>query len=112
MSDISKTETSSTVTESKAAEVKETVKPVAETVKEKTDNAVKSSDVIHKLYIQYNDLEFSDELMFEAAVNAYCNESGKDKSCIKSVNLYVKPQEGKAYYVINDDAEKAGSIDL
>ena len=73
----------------------------------KTENAVS-----HKLYIQYNDLEFSDELMFEAAVNAYCNEYGQDKSSVEAVNLYVKPQEGKAYYVINNDAEKTGSIDL
>ena len=70
------------------------------------------SGVEHKLYIQYNDLEFSDELIFEAAVNAYCEEFGKDKASVKKVNLYVKPQEGKAYYVINDNAEESGSIDL
>lgn len=75
-------------------------------------NTIGKTEVSHKLYIQYNDLEFSDELMFEAAAKAYCTESGKDKSSIESINLYVKPQEGKAYYVINDDAEKTGSIDL
>lgn len=72
----------------------------------------KAAAITHKLYIQYNDLEFSDELMFEAAVNAYCNEFNKDKSFVETVNLYVKPQEGKAYYVINDDAKNSGSIDL
>lgn len=71
-----------------------------------------TKEASHKLYIQYNDLEFSDKLMFEAAVNAYCNEYGQDKSSVEAVNLYVKPQEGKAYYVINNDAEKTGSIDL
>lgn len=69
-----------------------------------------AKETSHKLYIQYNDLEFSDELMFEAAISAYCNDSGKDKSSVESVNLYVKPQEGKAYYVINNEVE--GSIDL
>lgn len=73
---------------------------------------ITTKEASHKLYIQYNDLEFSDELMFEAAVNAYCNEYGQDKSSVEAVNLYVKPQEGKAYYVINNDAEKTGSIDL
>lgn len=72
----------------------------------------KQATVSHKLHIQYNDLEFSDELMFEAAVTAYCIETGEDKASVESVHLYVKPQEGKAYYVINDDAEKSGSIDL
>ena len=71
-----------------------------------------TKEISHKLYIQYNDLEFSDELMFEAAINAYCNEYGQDKPSVEAVNLYVKPQEGKAYYVINNDAEKTGSIDL
>ncbi len=79
---------------------------------ENTINIENTKETVHKLYIQYNDLEFSDELLFEAAVNAYCNESGMDKSSVNAVNLYVKPQEGKAYYVINNDAEKSGSIEL
>lgn len=64
------------------------------------------------LYLQYNDLEFSDKLMFEAAINDYCQKAGVPMESIDSVNLYVKPQEGKAYYVINEDGEKIGSIDL
>ena len=79
---------------------------------ENTINIENTKETVHKLYIQYNDLEFSDELLFEAAVNAYCNESGMDKSSVNAVNLYVKPQEGRAYYVINNDAEKSGYIEL
>lgn len=98
----------------KAAEAKE---PVVIVEEEKMDNKKQESvndikETVHKLYIQYNDLEFSDELLFEAAVNAYCNETGMDKSSVEAVNLYVKPQEGKAYYVINNDGEKSGSIEL
>ena len=83
----------------------------------KTENMeAKSSNntntIQHKLYIQYNELEFSDELMFEAAINDYCNAFNQDKSSVQSVNLYVKPQEGKAYYVINNDGEKSGAIEL
>ena len=81
-------------------------------VTENTAGTTNVKETVHKLYIQYNDLEFSDELLFEAAVNAYCNESGMDKSSVEAVNLYVKPQEGRAYYVINNDAEKSGSIEL
>ena len=55
-----------------------------------------TNTIQHKLYIQYNELEFSDELMFEAAINDYCNAFNQDKSSVQSVNLYVKPQEGKA----------------
>lgn len=94
-----------------AAEVKVDVKKES-TLVFKPAETKKAAAITHKLYIQYNDLEFSDELMFEAAVNAYCNEFNKDKSFVEAVNLYVKPQEGKAYYVINDDAKNSGSIDL
>lgn len=81
-----------------------------ESVEAKASN---NTDTIqHKLYIQYNELEFSDELMFEAAINDYCNTFNQDKSSVQSVNLYVKPQEGKAYYVINNDGEKSGAIEL
>lgn len=64
------------------------------------------------LYLQYNNLEFSDRLMFEAAINDYCQNTGVSAEDIEVVNLYVKPEEGKAYYVINQDSEKAGFIDL
>lgn len=64
------------------------------------------------LFLQYNDLEFSDKLMFEAAINDYCRNVGVLTESIEVVNLYVKPQEGRAYYVINKDGEKTGYIDL
>lgn len=67
---------------------------------------------VKNLYLQYNDLEFSDHLLFEASVNDYCQKTGTPVEEIHVVNLYVKPQEGKAYYVINNDGEKTGSIDL
>lgn len=69
-------------------------------------------EVEKNLYLQYNNLEFSDHLMFEAAVNDYCQKTGVSAENIEAVNLYVKPEEGKAYYVINHDGEKIGSIDL
>lgn len=69
-------------------------------------------EVERNLYLQYNDLEFSDKLMFEAAVNDYCKKAGVSMESIEAVNLYVKPEEGKAYYVIDHDGEKNGSIDL
>lgn len=82
----------------------------AENMEAKASN--NTNTIQHKLYIQYNELEFSDELMFEAAINDYCNAFNQDKSSVQSVNLYVKPQEGKAYYVINNDGEKSGAIEL
>lgn len=85
--------------------------PVLEEVRNREGND-KKRKVVQNLFLQYNDLEFSDKLMFEAAINDYCQKAGVIMESIESVNLYVKPQEGKAYYVINDDSEKTGLIDL
>jgi len=92
------------------AEKPETV--VNNNINEESTEVQATDTIQHKLYIQYNELEFSDELMFEAAINDYCNVFNQDKSSVNSVNLYVKPQEGKAYYVINNDGEKTGAIEL
>ncbi len=72
----------------------------------------KDNGVEKHLFLQFNDLEFSDKLMFEAAMNDYCMKNGTVLKDIKSVNLYVKPQEGKAYYVIDEDPGKKGIIEL
>lgn len=110
-----------------AADVQRTAPPAAmpETPKaafpsavQKTEEPFSSVEIPAKkeveknLFLQYNDLEFSDHLMFEASINDYCKKTGVPAGDIESVNLYVKPQEGKAYYVINHDGEKNGSIDL
>lgn len=79
---------------------------------EKKDAGTEREKPVRNLFLQYNNLEFSDKLMFEAAINDYCKKAGVGPDSIEIVNLYVKPQEGKAYYVINGDGEKNGSIDL
>lgn len=78
----------------------------------KEEKEVKKEEVKKELFIQYDQLEVNDKVLFEAAINDYCNVSGQAKESVESVNLYVKPQEGKAYYVINGDSEKNGAIDL
>ena len=78
----------------------------------KEEKEEKKEEVKKELFIQYDPLEVNDKVLFEAAINDYCNVSGQAKESIESVNLYVKPQEGKAYYVINGDSEKNGAIDL
>ena len=45
----------------------------------------------------------------ERAKAAYLAQ-GHRASGIKKLSVYVKPEEGKAYYVIND--KESGSIDL
>lgn len=62
-----------------------------------------------QVYIQYLGAEYDiDEI--KAAVKAAYEAEGHRVSSIKSLNLYIKPEEKKAYYVINDKA--VGSVEL
>ena len=62
------------------------------------------------VYLQYLGKEFSTKEILVKAKNTWMKESGKGPEDIKSINIYVKPEEFAAYYVINDDA--TGKIDL
>lgn len=50
-----------------------------------------------KIELQFGDNAVSEEQLVSKAKKAY---GGKD---IKELNIYVKPEEGKAYYVVNGD---------
>ena len=82
---------------SKAEEVKSEVKKTAEKRTRKT--AVKES-----VYLQYLGKEFNSADIVEAAKKA----SGEKK--ITSITVYLKPEENKAYYVVNGDV--TGSVEL
>ena len=85
----------------------ETVKTVEKKkpVKRETKVAEKKDEV----YVQFAGEEFEVQEVMERAKAAYVAE-GHRACAIKSVRLYIKPEERKAYYVINEKA--AGSIDL
>ncbi len=57
-----------------------------------------------KIELQFADKAVNDEELVAQAKKAY---GGKD---IKNLDIYVKPEEGKAYFVVNNDV--TGSFDL
>ena len=63
-----------------------------------------AAKVTTKIELQYGDKQVTEDQLVSLAKKAY------GKKDIKSLNIYVKPEEGKAYYVVNDDAN--GSFDL
>lgn len=62
------------------------------------------------VYLQYLGKEFSTKDILVKAKDTWMKESGKGPEDIKSINIYLKPEEFAAYYVINDDA--TGKIEL
>ncbi|MCR5671110.1 MAG: DUF6465 family protein [Butyrivibrio sp.] len=63
-----------------------------------------AAKVITKVELQFADKAYTEEQLVSKAKKQY---GGKD---IKELDIYVKPEEGKAYYVVNK--ETAGDFDL
>ncbi len=61
------------------------------------------NDISRKLFVQFWGKEFDDEQLFKIAEECYQADGNKDK--VKDVKLYVKPEESKAYFIVNDKYE-------
>lgn len=72
-----------------------------------------TTDVNPEIFVQFGGQEYSEKSIMEKVVAAWEAE-GKKPSAIKRVRLYVKPEEGKAYYVINEKLKNGstGAVDL
>ncbi len=85
-------------TTKKTAEVKKTAKKVVEkkapaknTSKEKIDT---------KIMFQYSGIEVDSDVLLELAKADYLAAGGLEKN-IKKMELYIKPEDNAAYYVVN-----------
>lgn len=110
------TEAKKTVTEEVKAETAKkkpaTKKPAAKKpiAKKTTTKATTSTKKIAtELYVQFAGYEVSEEDLVNRVKEAWVNEGNKI-STLKNINLYVKPEERKAYYVVNGSA--AGALDI
>ena len=94
----SKTEAVKAVATETAKAAVETVKAAAETVKE----TVKATA---EVYFQYLGKEFASKDLVSDVKKAWIEMTGKKEEDIQDVKVYVKPEENKAYYVVNGEAE-------
>ncbi len=60
------------------------------------------------VYLEFGDRQFDLKKVEEEAKKDYRKNN---KAALKNMNLYVKPEDGKAYYTANDDSV-SGSVDL
>lgn len=70
----------------------------------------KSAAPVEVVHLQFGGNEWTVSDLVERAKAAYA-AAGGDVSAITELQLYVKPEEQKAYYVINGEAD-GSSIDL
>lgn len=95
--------------EVKAAKTAE--KEVKEVKPAKTAKApAKKAAVKETIYLQYLGKEIDKEDLMKQVKEIWTKEQKRKVSDMKSVSLYLKPEENAAYYVINE--EVSGKIDL
>ncbi|MCI5868037.1 MAG: DUF6465 family protein [Dorea sp.] len=63
-----------------------------------------------KVYLQYMGKETSTEEIADKVKLIWTKELGKEVQDMKSLNIYLKPEESAAYYVINE--EITGKVEL
>lgn len=107
------------VEEPKKAETKPVAKaaekkvPAKKTTAKKATAKKESADVKVDVFVQFQGMEFSEQEIMGKVVAAWEAE-GKKASAIKKTKLYIKPEDGKAYYVINEGLKNGstGAVDL
>lgn len=97
----------SVVTEVKAAEVKTETKteaPKAEEPKKETKKApakrAAAKDIKTSVVVQFAGKEVTEKELIAAVKKAY-TKKGNKVGDIKTIEIYVKPEENAAYYVVN-----------
>ena len=92
------------------AAAENTVKKISKKAAAKTEDVEEKKPARRKkavsavVYVQYAGSEYVVSGLSEKVTAAYEAEGNK-ASAIKTLEIYVKPEEGKAYYVVNGDAE-------
>lgn len=113
--DTKKTETVEKKEPAKKPAAKKTTAKKATTKKAPAKKAAakKEIDVKAEVFVQCNGLEYSEKNIMEKVVAAWEAED-KKVSAIKRTKLYIKPEDGKAYYVINEGLKNGstGAVDL
>ena len=88
--------------------VKKTAKETAASVK-KTAKKEYTKAALKETYIQADGREYKESEILAKVEQAYM-DAGHKLTSMKSLQLYIKPEDNAAYYVIN--AEVTGKVDL
>ena len=106
-----KKETAVKAEKAPAAEPKKETAPAAAAKKPAAKKSApkEKTERVENIFLQVGGREWNTAQLRDQAVAAYAAE-GHRASGIKRLELYVKPEDGKAYFVINETFE--GSVEL
>ena len=97
-----------TVAKKAAKETAKTVKETAASVK-RTAKKEYARQALKETYVQVNGNEYKQSEILEK-VEASFIEAGHKLTALKNLQLYIKPEDNAAYYVVN--GEITGKVDL
>lgn len=94
-----------------AGDASEAVKKAAKTVKENRKAApARKAAIKETVYLQYLGKEICDQDLVKQVKEIWTKQLKRKVGEIKSITLYLKPEENAAYYVVNDEVD--GKIEL
>ena len=73
---------------------------MVKSVSQNNTQTVKEAVTKENIYLQFQGKEISNETMVSMVKSAW-KEAGKSEKDIKTLDIYVKPEESQLYYVIN-----------
>lgn len=95
----------------KAPAAKEPAKPAAKrTTTVRKPAAKKAAPAEINVYVQFLGKEILAKDVVANIKKVFTEETGKKEEDIKDMKVYMKPEENKAYYVINEDVK--GCVEL
>ena len=97
--------------EAKAAEVKPAVKEAVKKAVKKTPAKKEKEPAKTTVTLQFGDNGEADLGSLEDKIKAQFVSEGHRAGCIRNLDIYVKPEDGKAYYVINN-GKFTGNVNL
>ena len=88
----------------KKASVKAAEKPAEEAPAEKkTTRRTTKKEATAEVYVQFMGREVYTKNILSNIKRIWTDEMGKKEKDLKDIKIYIKPEENKAYYVINGD---------
>ena len=94
------TETKEVKAEAPKAEAKKAEEPKKETAKKAPAKRTAAKDIKTSVVVQFAGKEVTEKDLIAAVKKAY-TKKGNKVGDIKTIEIYVKPEENAAYYVVN-----------
>ena len=104
-----KSVTEATTKTTPAKTEKVTEKATKTTKKAATKKGAVKKEVAETVFVQYAGQEYDINEIKAAVKKAWTEETGKKESDITEIQIYVKPEEAAAYYVVNGEVGEGGN---